>query len=78
VEDKTFRVNLKCVFCGNEKFKIPYKDYQPQEGEQIICPNCGKSNDFSSLRQLAIQEGREKIKSYATDEIQKLLKKFKK
>lgn len=78
MEDKTFQIKLKCVFCGNDKFELPYKDYQPEEGEQITCPNCGKSNDYSSLRQLAIKEGREKIKEYAVGEIRKMLKKFKK
>ncbi len=53
------------------------KVIQPQDGEQITCPNCGKSNDYSSLRQLAIQEGHEKVKGYAINEIRKIFKKFK-
>lgn len=78
MEDKTFKINLKCVFCGYDKFELPYKDYQPQEGEQIKCPNCGKTNDFSSLKQLAIQEGREEVKNYVTTELKKIFKKFNK
>lgn len=78
MEDKNFEIKLRCVFCGYDKFDLPYEGYQPQDGEQIICPNCGQSNDYSSLRQLAIKEGHEKIKEYAVGEIRKMLKKFKK
>ncbi len=77
MENKTFKINLRCVFCGCDKFDLPYEGYQPQDGEQITCPNCGKSNDYSSLRQLAIQEGHEKVEGYAINEIRKIFKKFK-
>jgi len=77
MKDKTFQIKLKCVFCGYDKFELPYKDYQPKEGEQIKCPNCGNTNDYSSLRQLAIQEGKEEIKSYVNSELRKMFKKFK-
>lgn len=78
MEDKTFQIKLKCVFCGNDKFELPHENYQPKEGEQITCPNCGKTNDFTSLKELAIKEGREQITNYVTDEIKKMFKKFKK
>ena len=77
MKDKTFQIKLKCVFCGYDKFELPYNDYHPNEGEQIKCPNCGNTNDYSSLRQLAIQEGKEEIKSYVNSELRKMFKKFK-
>lgn len=27
MENKTFKINLRCVFCGCDKFDLPYEGY---------------------------------------------------
>ena len=77
LEDKKYMVRLKCVFCKSELFELPSKNYHPEEGEMIRCSNCGRLNDFSSIKNLEINPIFEKIKNDVQDEIKKLLKKNK-
>lgn len=77
MDDKTYEINFKCIFCGYDKFEIPHEKAFLKEEEQIKCPNCGNTNDYFLLRQIAIQEGQEKIKDYVNREIKKMFKKLK-
>lgn len=67
-------LKLLCLFCNATDFEIPYKDYEPRSGEQILCSNCGRTNDYDSLMRVAKQKAVE----WAEEKIQKELDKFKK
>lgn len=75
IEDKKYEVKLKCVFCQSELFELPSKDYIPEEGEMIKCSNCGRLNDFSSIKNLEINNAVEQIKTDVHNELKKMLKK---
>lgn len=74
--EKQFNISLRCIFCDSTQFELPYKGYQPSDGEMIKCGNCGKLNDYSSLREVAIEKGRNEVKKYATNLIEGKLKKI--
>lgn len=69
--EDSIEVKLECAFCGSTDFEIPYEGYQPDEGEMIKCGNCGKLNDFSSIQEVAIENG----KNHIEDELMKMFKK---
>ena len=75
LKDKKYTVKLKCIFCNSEQFELPSENYQPKEGEMIKCSNCGRLNDFSSIKQLVIDKTKEQIKNDAQNEIKKMLEK---
>lgn len=74
--DKTIEIKLECAFCNSTEFELPYEGYQPYEGEMLKCSNCGRLNDFSAIKEVAIDTGREELKEYAHHEIEKELKKI--
>lgn len=74
---KNFDVKLKCVFCGSTDFNLPSENYKPQEGELIKCANCGRLNDFTEIKELAIEEGKEIVFKIAEKELKKSFKNIK-
>lgn len=75
--EKKYQVNIKCIFCDSTEFKIPYEGYQPEEGEMVECANCGKLNDFSSIRDFNVKETiEEEIAPEATEWAKEELKKI--
>lgn len=72
--EKSVKISLKCIFCGSKEFNVPYKGYEPKSGEQIKCANCGRTNDYDSLRNLANDRGLEKAREFAEQEVKKMLK----
>lgn len=75
LEDKKYTVKLKCIFCQSEMFELPYEGYQPEEGTMIKCSNCGRLNDFSSIKNLEINNTVAQIKEDAQKELRKMFKK---
>lgn len=79
--EKQYQVNIKCIFCGSTQFEYD-ENNPPKDGEMIKCGNCGKLNDFSAIRDLAITNKREEIKAEfhkeIEDKLKKMLKKFNK
>ena len=75
LENKTYKANLKCVFCKSVLFELPYEGYQPQSGNMIRCANCGKANDYTSIRRTTINKTVETIKEDVHYEIINMFKK---
>lgn len=75
LEDKKYTVKLKCIFCKSETFELPKEDYWPEEGEMVKCSNCGRLNDFSSIKKLEISNTVEQIKQDMHNEIKNMFKK---
>ncbi len=70
--DTKTTIKLRCIFCGSESFEVPEEGYQPEHGEQILCSNCGRTNDYDSLLRVA----KKHAKDWAKDQVQKELDDF--
>lgn len=72
MENKEFHISLKCLFCGSELKGDTEKEYK--SGDMLKCQECGELNDYDSLKEVAIEEGKAAVASYAKDEISNMLK----
>ena len=73
MEDKSFTVNLKCLFCDSPLEGDTEKEYS--SGDMLECQNCKELNDYDALIDVAADEGKAIVADYAMDEISKMLKK---
>jgi hypothetical protein len=77
VENKSFTVNLTCLFCDSPLEGDSEKEYS--SGDMLQCQNCAELNDYDALIDVAADEGKTIVADYAKSEIEKMLKKtFKK
>ena len=49
MEELKKKLSLRCVFCRSTLFALPFAGYRPCHGSFVICANCGRENDFTSL-----------------------------
>lgn len=75
LKDKTYKAKLRCIFCKANLFELPFEDYQPISGDIIRCANCGKTNDYTSIRRSTINKTIETIKEDVHSEIINMFKK---
>lgn len=73
MEDKTFTVSLKCLFCDCPLEGDTNKEYS--SGDMLKCQNCEELNDYDALMDVAADEGESLVTNYANTEIDKMLKK---
>jgi hypothetical protein len=73
VENKQFKVSLKCLFCDCELQGNTEKEFS--SGDMLECQECGELNDYNALIDVAADEGKEIAAKYAKEEIEKMLKK---
>ena len=69
-----FTVNLKCLFFFF--FLEGPENAEYCSGDLIMCTKCGEGNDYDSVLEVAKEEGIEKVKSAAEEQLKKELKKF--
>lgn len=69
-----YKVELKCVFCKSKIFQLSYEGYQPISGDMVRCANCGKPNDYTSLKRTAINKTISEIENDVHNEIKKIFK----
>ena len=74
-EERTYNINLKCIFCRAKTFQLPYEGYKPVSGDMLRCANCGHSNDYTFIRRIAINKIVAKIEKDFTNEIKSMFKK---
>ncbi len=72
MQDKTFEINLKCLFCDCNLEGDTEKEYS--SGDMLKCRACGELNDYDALMEVAIDEGKQVAGQYAKDEIVKMFK----
>jgi hypothetical protein len=72
MEDKEFHITLKCLFCGCDLKGDTEKKYQ--SGDMLKCQECGELNDYDSLVEVAVEEGKVSAVDYAKEEVAKMLK----
>lgn len=74
--DKNIKKNIKltCFFCFSNLFILPSDDYTPFHGSFVVCANCGRENDFTSL----IYVAERKAQKIAEEYVQETMKSFSK
>ena len=73
MKDKSFTVELKCLFCDCPLEGDTEKEYV--SGDMLECQNCHELNDYDALIDVAAEEGKELVADYAQQEIEEMLKK---
>ena len=58
-------ITLRCVFCHSTEFAMPWKGYAPPPGSYVVCANCGKENDVTSMLITVKAEGLSIAKDHA-------------
>ena len=74
MEDKSFEVTLKCLFCDSELKADSEQEFD--SGDMIRCLVCNELNDYDSVKEIAIAEVTEQATEYARKELEKSLKKL--
>jgi DNA-directed RNA polymerase subunit RPC12/RpoP len=59
------KISLRCTFCRSSEFALPYESYSPPSESFIVCANCGRENDVTSLLIVAKSTGLSIAKNYA-------------
>ena len=72
MEELKKSISLRCTFCHSKLFAFPHKDYTPPHGSLIVCANCGRENDVTSLI-LAVKA---KVMDIAEGHVDKLIEQF--
>lgn len=72
MEDRELHITLKCLFCGCNLKGDTEKKYE--SGDMLKCQECGELNDYDSLMEVAVEEGKAVTADYAKEEISKMLK----
>lgn len=72
MKDKTFTVQLKCLFCDCPLEGDTEKEFS--SGDMLECQNCHELNDYDALIDVAADEGKALVADYAKSEIEKMLK----
>lgn len=54
MEDKNFSITLKCLFCDCELEENSEKELI--SGDMINCQECGESNDYDALMEVASEK----------------------
>lgn len=69
-------LELRCLFCKSTEFILPDEDYILESGDQVVCANCGNSNDYDSLMRVANEKAEKWIEEQAKKEFEKISKQF--
>jgi len=76
MEDKSFTVELKCLFCDCVLEGDIEKEYM--SGDMLGCKHCGELNDYDSLMDVAADEGKALVAEHIESEMKKIEKSFSK
>lgn len=74
MEELQKTISLQCVFCCSKEFAVPYKDYSPHHGSFVVCVNCGRENDFTSLMFVAKEKAIDIANALANEMIKDMKK----
>lgn len=71
-------ISLHCVFCRSTHFALPHEGYRPHHGSFVVCANCGRENDFSSLMFVVKDKAHDIAEKYAKEVMEEAAKELKK
>ncbi len=66
--DKKYKVTLKCVFCSSTQFEYD-ENCPPKDGDLIKCENCGKINDYTTIKNLCVNQKIKEIEKEVHNEV---------
>ena len=72
MEDKSFAVQLKCLFCDCPLEGDTEKEYV--SGDMLKCQECEELNDYDALIDVAAEEGKDIVADHVQSEIEKIAK----
>ena len=78
MEELRKTISLHCSFCRSSQFAIPYDGYRPHHGSFVVCANCGRENDFTSLMLVVKRDALEIATEYAQTVLNNEIEKIKK
>lgn len=70
-------IRLRCTFCRSHEFALPYEGYSPPPGSFVVCANCGRENDMTSLLVTTKAIGLSIAEEYADQLVDEMTKKLK-
>lgn len=74
MEDLKKTIRLRCAFCRSEQFALPCEGYSPPSHSFVVCANCGRENDVTSLLIVTKSKGREIAEAYAAELVKQMKK----
>ncbi|CTV62858.1 hypothetical protein [Escherichia coli] len=75
MEDLKKTIRLRCAFCRSEQFALPYESYSPPPSHSfVVCANCGRENDVTSLLIVAKSKGMEIAEECADELVEQMTK----
>ena len=74
MEDLKKTIRLRCAFCRSEQFALPCEGYTPPSHSFVVCANCGRENDVTSLLIVTKSKGREIAEAYADEPVKQMKK----
>jgi hypothetical protein len=72
MKDKSFTIELKCLFCDFPLEGDTQKEYL--SGDMLECQSCHELNDYDALIDVATEKGKQLAADYAEKELEKMLK----
>jgi len=72
MEDKTFTVELTCLFCDSVLQGDTEAEYV--SGDMIKCQDCHELNDFDALIDVASEKGKKAVSDHVLNEVEASLK----
>lgn len=70
-------IRLRCTLCRAHEFALPCENYSPPPGSFVVCANCGRENDMTSLLVTAKAVGLAIAEEYAEQLMDEMTKKLK-
>jgi len=77
MEELRETIRLRCTFCRSNEFALPHEDYSPSAGSFVVCANCGKENDVTSLLVVAKATGLAIVEDHVEQLVDEMAKELK-
>ncbi|OYT82129.1 MAG: hypothetical protein CFE50_16055 [Pseudomonas sp. PGPPP4] len=71
-------IGLRCAFCRSYEFALPYENYMPHPGSLVVCANCGRENDITSMLIFAKSSGVSLVREHVQQLVEELADRMRK
>jgi len=71
-------ISLRCAFCRSYEFALPFENYMPHPGSLVVCANCGRENDITSMLIFARSSGVSLVREHAQQLVEELADRMRK
>lgn len=81
MEEISTEINMRCFFCHSTDMFLINEDSPPQPGDMIRCVNCGRDNDYDSMKRVvdkrAEEWGNEQAEKWVQEKVKDIFKNLK-